>query len=269
MAHAAAGGDHHGHQRGGNGGGAAGGSPGTSTKKRSSRCLNVKRAADDDADVTPLFSMHDDVTSTGSFVQWPRSCSDSRFVAAFHGSRTVRPITAFNPFVTKLLPRIKVLIVHGAFLLLNSAIISPIKCWPIFIIPSPLWSALNFQETYAILKIPQSSKFTNVFFTVALTPSVTSTTPLLGVGWIHLLFNWAYTVLPAPSRGESTLNSPAVKPVPNLPSHRAWQAWSALWCNCNRLRLCTTHLPTPEGWKAELAWSVGWCVQFYPKTVTW
>ena len=101
----------------------------------------------------------------------------------------------------------------------------------------------------------QSSKFTNVFFTVALTPSVTSTTPLLGAGWIHLLFNWAYTVLPAPSRGESTLNSPAVKPVPNLPSHGAWQAWSASWCNCNRLRLCTTHLPTPEGWKAELAWN--------------
>ena len=83
-----------------------------------------------------------------------------------------------------------------------------------------------------------------------------------------LAFNRAYIVLPAPSRGESTLNSPAVKRVPNLPSRGVLPAWSASWCNCNRWRLCTTHSPTPEGWKAELAWSVGWCVQFYPKTVT-
>ena len=34
--------------------------------------------------------------------------------------------------------------------------------------------------------------------------------------------------------------------------------------------IACTHLPTPEGWKAELAWVVGYAVrQFtYPKLVT-
>ena len=112
-------------------------------------------------------------------------------------------------------------------------------------------------SAWGLLCMPiRVSKFTNVFFIVALTSSVTSTTPLLGVEWIHLLFNWAYKVLPAPSRGESTLNSPAIKPVPNLLSHGGWQPPLGLphvQLYRNRLRLCTTYLSTPEGWKAELA----------------